>query len=155
MLEVGRIDRPHGLRGEVLVTLTTNRAERVAPGSVLITPSGPLTVVASRPHKARHIVLFEGVTDRTAAEALQGSPLSAEPIVDPDELWVHEMVGARVIDQDDIDRGEVVRVLENPASDLLELDTGALVPARFVAAVVAGERVVVDAPDGLFELDGS
>ncbi len=155
MLEVGRIGRPHGLRGEVVVSLTSNRNERVAAGSVLTAPSGPLTVVSSRPHKGRFIVVFEGVTDREAAEALRGSVLSAEPLVDPDELWVHDLVGAIVIDQDGVERGTVIRVLENPASDLLELDTGSLVPARFVESVEPGREIRVDAPDGLFDLGES
>ena len=150
MLEVGRIDRPHGVRGEVLVTLTTNRTERVDPGSVLTAPSGPLTVASSRPHKARHIVRFEGVADRDAAEALQGSSLSAPPIDDPDELWVHELIGAEVVDGDGVGRGRVESVLDNPASDLLVLDTGHLVPARFVVGLEPGVRVDVEAPAGLF-----
>ena len=153
MLEVGRIDRPHGVRGEVLVSLTSNRVERVAPGAVLHTPTAALAVVSSRPHKNRHIVVFEGIGTREAAEGLQGSVLSAEPIDDPDELWVHEMVGATVIDQHDVERGVVVRLLENPASDLLELDRGSLVPVRFVESVDPGVEIRVDVPEGLFDLD--
>ncbi len=155
MLEVGRIDRPHGIRGDVLVSLTSNRVERVAPGAVLSTPSGQLTVKSSRPHKNRFIVVFEGVKSRERAEELQGSVLSAEPIDDPDELWVHELVGATVVDQDEIERGVVVRVLGNPASDLLELDSDSLVPVRFVVSVDPGVEIRVDVPDGLFDLDES
>lgn len=155
MLEVGRIDRPHGVRGDVLVSLTSNRTERVAPGAVLTAPSGPLTVESSRPHKGRYIVVFEGVRSREAAEALQGSVLRAEPIEDPDELWVHDLVGATVVDQDGTARGAVVRVLDNPASDLLELDSGALVPVRFVVSLEPGLEIRVDVPDGLFDLDSS
>ena len=40
LLAVGRIARPHGLRGEVVVDLTTNRDERVAPGTSLVTADG-------------------------------------------------------------------------------------------------------------------
>ena len=155
MLEVGRIDRPHGVKGDVLVSLTSNRVERVAPGAVLHTPSRVLTVEASRPHKNRYIVVFEGVRSREQAEEIQGSVLSAEPIDAPDELWVHELVGATVIDQDEVARGVVVRLLENPASDLLELDSGGLVPVRFVVSVDPGVEIRVDVPDGLFDLDDS
>ncbi len=154
MLEVGRLTRPHGVRGEVNVVLTSNRHERVAPGAVLTTPSGlALEVQASRPHKNGFIVRFAGVNDRESAEKLRNTVVSAEPIDDPDELWVHDLIGADVVDQDGVTRGRVVRLLENPASDLLELDSGALVPVRFIVEHVATEIIRVEVPDGLFDLD--
>ncbi len=153
MLEVGRITRPHGVRGDVNVLLTSNRTERVAKGAVLQTDNGPLTVRSSRPHKSGFIVTFAECTDRDRAEALRDTILRAEPINDPDELWVHELIGGVVVDADGIDRGRVTQVLENPASDILETDAGYLVPVQFVTAVEAGERVEVDTPDGLFNLD--
>ena len=79
--------------------------------------------------------------------------LLAEPIDDPDELWVHELIGATVIDQHGVAHGTVTRVLDNPASDLLELDSGTLVPVRFVVAHTPGEEIHVDVPVGLFDLD--
>lgn len=144
--------RAHGVRGEVFVTLVTNRLERLAPGSVLSSPQGALEVVSSRPHGGRHLVRFAGVDDRAAAERLTGVVLTAPPLDDPDELWVDELIGAVVVDASGVTRGRVTAVVANPASDLLELDTGALVPLRFVTDHVAGERVVVDVPDGLFEV---
>jgi 16S rRNA processing protein RimM len=150
VLEVGRITRPHGIRGEVIVELVTDRHERVAPGSVLHAPSGTLTVVTSTPHHGRWIVAFEGVASREAAEALRDTALSAEPVADPDALWVHELIGSEVIDADDVPRGRVVSVIANPASDLLELDDGRLVPVRFVTSRAPG-LVRVDTPLGLFE----
>jgi 16S rRNA processing protein RimM len=45
-----------------------------------------------------------------------------------------------------------VAVVANPAADLLELDTGALVPSNFVTSI-EGDSVLVDTPDGLFDLD--
>ena len=153
LLEVGRIGRPHGLRGEVAVSLITNRIERLAPGSVLVSDRGELVVRSSRQHQQRHLVVFEGVHDRDAAATLTGAILRAEPIEDPDEMWVHDMIGCIVIDQHGVERGEIVGVIENPASDLLELDDGALVPARFVVAMPPGGPIEVEAPDGLF-VDG-
>ena len=94
LLDVGHIDRPHGLRGEVLVTLTTDRAERVHTGAVLHADAGPLTVESSRQHQHRWIVQFDGVASREAAEALHGQVLRAESLEDPEALWVHDLVGA-------------------------------------------------------------
>jgi 16S rRNA processing protein RimM len=65
-------------------------------------------------------------------------------------LWVHELLGARVVEVDGTERGTVASVEANPASDLLVLDTGALVPLRFVVEHTK-DRVVVDTPEGLFE----
>ncbi|HSH22787.1 MAG TPA: hypothetical protein VK975_01865, partial [Acidimicrobiales bacterium] len=90
--------KPHGLRGEVIVELVTNRFERLDPGSVLGGPAGPLEVVRSSPHQGRFIVAFAGVADREAADALRDAVLSAEALDDPDALWVHELVGAEVED---------------------------------------------------------
>ena len=151
LLEIGRVGRPHGTGGEVTVTLVSNRPERLAPGSELQTDQGTLQVVAARPHNKRHLVTFAGVDDRSNAEALRGLILRAAPIVDPDELWVHELVGARVVDQSGTDRGVVASVVANPAGDLLELTDGALVPLRFLVRSVPGERIEVEVPDGLFE----
>lgn len=152
LLDVGRIGRPHGLRGEVVVLLTSDRTERLAPGSVLQTDDGPLVVERSRPHQDRYLVLFEGVAAREGAEALGGTVLRAEPIDDPEALWVHDLIGTPVEEVDGTVRGTVAEVQENPASDLLVLDTGALVPVTFVVAHEPGTRVVVDPPPGLFDL---
>ncbi|HZN13403.1 MAG TPA: ribosome maturation factor RimM [Acidimicrobiales bacterium] len=148
MLEVGRIIKPHGLRGDVIVALSTNRSERLAAGSVL--NDGQLTVTRAAPHQHRWIVTFEGVDTLDAAEALRGTLLLAEPLADADALWVHELIGATVIDATGVARGVVESVQANPASDLLVLDTGPLVPLRFVVEQRDGE-VVVDVPEGLFD----
>lgn len=148
MLEVGRVAKAHGLRGEVVVALSTNRPERVAKGTVLNTDQGPLTITASRPHQHRHIVRFAGVDSREAADALHGLVLSAEPIEDPDALWVHELIGSTVVDQHGTEHGTVASVELNPASDLLVLEGGGLVPLTFVVAQGDG-RITVDVPDGL------
>jgi 16S rRNA processing protein RimM len=154
LLQVGRIDKPHGLKGEVVVTLTTTEAARVAVGSVLVVGDRPMAVVASKPLQHRWIVAFEGVGRREEAEALAGAVLRAEPLEDddPEALWVHELVGAAVVEADGTERGVVEAVQDNPASDLLVLDSGALVPLRFVTGRDADGRVVVEVPAGLFEL---
>lgn len=151
LLEVGRIARAHGVRGEVMVDLVTERPERTVAGAVLQTDRGPLTVVDARPHQHRWIFRFAGVDGRSAAEALHGVVLRAEPLDDPDELWVHDLVGAEVVEErTGTVRGRCVAVLANPAHDLLELESGALVPVVFVVRSGDG-RVVIDPPDGLFD----
>jgi 16S rRNA processing protein RimM len=153
---VGRIGRAHGLQGEVAVRFSSNRPERAAPGAVLYVGERELVIATSRPHQERILVRFDGVDDRTAAEALQGLELTAEPLGDEveladDELWVHEVVGAEVHDRSGAVVGRVVAVEANPAHDLLVLDGGALVPMVFVVEQRDGV-VVIDPPEGLFDL---
>jgi 16S rRNA processing protein RimM len=150
LLEIGRVTRPHGLRGDVVVELTTDRVERLAPGTVLTSDAGDLTVAAARPHQHRWIVSFEGHTGREAADRLRGLALRAAPIDDPDALWVHDLVGSEVVTAGGDVVGSCVAVVANPASDLLELDGGALVPVVFVVERTPG-RVVIDPPDGLLD----
>ncbi|MEX1217969.1 MAG: ribosome maturation factor RimM [Acidimicrobiales bacterium] len=155
LLEVGRIDKPHGVRGDVVVALTTTEKYRVAAGSTLYGGDRELRITASRPHQHRWIVTFEGVYGREGAEEISGLVLLAERLEgddDPEALWVHELIGSAVVEPDGTNRGVVMAVQDNPASDLLVLDTGALVPLRFVEGRDEEGRIVVDVPDGLFEL---
>ena len=155
LLEVGRVDRPHGIKGEVVVSLVTNRTERLNPGAELQASDSTLVVRRARPLESRWLVAFEGYADRNAAEGLRGAVLLAEPLEDPDEFWVHRLIGAEVVCSAGAARGRVSAVQANPASDLLVLDGGALVPLTFVVSVEgAGEsaRIVVDVPAGLFDL---
>jgi 16S rRNA processing protein RimM len=151
LLEVGRIGRAHGVRGDVLVHLTTDRVERLATGSRLRAAGRWLTVTAASRSNDRWRVHFEGVDDRNAAEALAGEVLAAEPIDDPDTLWVHQLIGAEVVELGGTSRGRCVAVIDNPAADLLELESGALVPASFVVSASDG-IVTIDPPEGLFAL---
>ena len=124
LLEVGRLGRAHGVKGGFVVTLVTDRLERVQPGSRLHDGHVWRTVAASRPlPQGKWMVQFDDVADRTAAEALSGRTLWGEPVQDDDALWVHDLIGARVVDQTGVDRGACVSVIDNPANDLLELDT--------------------------------
>jgi 16S rRNA processing protein RimM len=153
LLAVGRIVKPHGLRGDVIVSLTTNRHERVAVGSVLHADDGrAFEVVRSSAHRGRWIVTFAGVDGIDAAEALRDTPLSAPPLDDPDALWVHDLIGSVVVDAAGTELGRVRSVEANPASDLLVLEGGGLIPLRFVTGSVPGAQVTVDVPDGLLDL---
>ena len=155
LLEVGRIGRPYGIRGDVFVDLTTDRTERVAVGARLWARDRWLRVAASSPSNRRWRVHFEGIDTREDAQVLTGTVLRAEPIEDPDALWVHQLIGATVLEVNGIDRGRCTAVVANPASDLMELDSGALVPIAFVTSVEAtpgGMLVTIDPPEGLFDL---
>ena len=143
--------KPHGLAGETVVDLVTNRAERAVAGVSFRTGDGILEVLRCRPFGDRWLVTFAGVDSREKAEALRGTVLRAAVLEDSAALWVHELVGSEVVDgADGTVVGTVAAVVANPASDLLELDDGTLVPVRFVVGHGDG-RVVVEVPAGLFD----
>jgi 16S rRNA processing protein RimM len=166
---VGRIGKPHGIRGEVTVELRTDEPERrFAVGTTLraerprgaASPWPELTVTATRWHQTTLLVRFEEVVDRTTAEAARGILLHAtvspdESPDDPEEFYDHQLVGLAAEDVDGRALGEVTGVLHG-AQDILQIratdgrDT--LVP--FVAALVPevdvpGGRVVVADRPGL------
>jgi 16S rRNA processing protein RimM len=152
LLDVGEIVRPHGIKGAVVVRLDTDQLERVAVGTVLASDVGPLTVTASRPLKDRFVVQFEGVSDPEGAEGLRGVVLRAEPIERPGVLWIDELFGVEVRTVEGVVLGHVDSVEANPASDLLVLDTGVLVPLRFVVGELADGMLTVQVPEGLVEV---
>jgi 16S rRNA processing protein RimM len=164
---VGRIGRPHGVRGDVNVESRTDEPDRrFAPGTVLSTDHPvhrQLTVADSRWHSGRLLLHFSEAADRTAVEALRGVLLStevdpAEVPDDPDEFYDHQLVGLTVVDGSGTTLGSVSEVVHG-AQDLLVVarvdGRRAMIP--FVEALVpgvdvAGGRLVVDLPDGLLDL---
>ncbi len=151
-LEVGRIIKAHGLKGQVVVDFWTDRRERREPGTHLTTAKGSLTLRSATAHQDRFLVWFEEITTREQADAWRGTILSAPKLdVDDDVIWIDELFGASVRDAEGVVRGVVIDVEANPASDLLVLDTGALIPLTFVTSVQANTVIEVDVPDGLFE----
>ncbi|MGI8335467.1 ribosome maturation factor RimM [Actinomadura scrupuli] len=163
-LVVGRVGRPHGLRGEVTVDVRTDDPDdRFAPGTVLATEpaaSGPLVVEQARWHSGTLLVRFEGSDDRTTAEELRGTVLVIDseelpPIDDPEEFRDHELIGLTVVTVEGAEVG-VLREVRHSGQDLLVVDRPsgeeALVP--FVAAIVpevdvTGGRIVINPPPGL------
>jgi 16S rRNA processing protein RimM len=171
---VGRIGRPHGIRGELSVEPRTDEPERrFAPGAVLVTetprgsaPHGPgrpstLTVEAVRWHQDRLLVRFVEIPDRDAAEVARGLVLVAdvptdEAPEDPEEFYDHQLVGLRVETTEGTAVGEVALVQHGAGQDLLVIRTpdGGDVLVPFVTALVpevdvAGGRLVVADRPGL------
>ena len=164
-LVVGRVVRPHGLGGEMLVQVLSDAPDRFTAGSKVAAgnpDTGPLrelTVAAARLAQGRQLVRFEGLTDRTAVEALRGAilsiPFTAARELEEGEYWPHQLVGLDVVDAEGAHQGTVAEVVPGAAHDLLSVTLAsggsALVPA--VAALVtidlARNQIVVAPVDGL------
>ena len=168
-LVVGRITRPHGVRGELAVDVRTDDPElRLAAGAVLATDpaaAGPLTVTRTRWHSGRLLVQFEGLADRTEADQLRGVLLlvdsaELEDLPDPDEFHDHQLIGLAVRTLAGEHVGEVTDVLHY-GQDLLVVTgcgerAGAEIMIPFVSAMVpevdlAAGELRVSPPPGLLD----
>ena len=157
LLEIGRIaEAPRAAAGEVAGDADHHRdVARLDPGFGACTPRDrrAWSCVARRAATShRWIVTFAGVDTREQAEALAGVVLSAAPKAEADDGDPRRAVGPRAgrarrwSTPTGVERGPVVAVVANPASDLLELASGALVPLRFVVGGVdRPERVAIGA----------
>jgi 16S rRNA processing protein RimM len=152
LLEVGRVGKAHGLRGEVHVVAVTNVAERFAAGSQLLVGDRSLVVRSSRPAGNGFVVRFDGIDDRNAAEALRGTTVRAVALdTADDDLFAHDLIGSEVRDRAGARIGSIEAVQANPAHDLLVLEGGTLIPAVFIVERSPGV-VIVELPEGLLDL---
>jgi 16S rRNA processing protein RimM len=128
-LVVGRIGRPHGVRGEVEVDVWTDFPERFRPGNALFLghpddPAPPtVRVVSARPHRARLLVQFDVASDRAAAAALTGLnvliPTAEAMPLEPDSYYHHQLIGLAAFLPDGEPLGRVEEVIETGAADVL------------------------------------
>ena len=170
-VQIGRVIKPHGVRGEVVVDATTDDPKgRFAAGTVLegrqTGKKLSLTVKTMRPHQGRLLITFEEIPGRTEADSLRGVRFFAEPVVDEedDAYYDHELIGLRVLNGGAVseeeatarayegalpepeDIGEVSSVIRGPVHRLLEitLDAGGETAVPFVHALVP----IVDLDNG-------
>ena len=172
-LVVGRIGRPHGLKGEVAVEPRTDEPDRrFAAGARLQTERNrpgqqthdALTVRSTRWHSGRLLVTFDELADRSAAELARGTVLvvpvdPTESPEDPEEFYDHQLIGLEVEDSDGARVGRVTAVEHTGGQDLLHIEVdGVDVLFPFVSALVPvvdvpGGRLVVDDRPGLLRPD--
>ena len=169
---VGRVGRPHGIRGEVVIGVRTDEPDlRFTVGTTVgsgptpdgDSPPGQLTVASKRWHSGQLLVAFAGVTDRTAAGELTGSWLSVDSsqlpaTPDPDEFRDHELIGLSVrtcageavgVVTDVLHYGQDLLVVQRP-------DDGGEHLVPFVKAIVpevdvAAGTIIIDPPPGLLD----
>lgn len=162
---VGRIGRPHGIRGEVTVeVLTDDPDERFAPGAAVFVGDDVRHVERAHWHSGRLLLSFQGVEDRNGAELLRGAQITVDRPDDeqPDDgaFYDSTLIGCAVVLVTGEVVGEVTDVVHLPAHDLLTVRIAqgrdAYIP--FVSEIVPEvdveqRRIVIDPPPGLLDIN--
>ena len=147
-LVIGRIIKPHGIRGELKVESFTDTPERFSwlEKVYLEEENGtPLMVEEVRFHQNWVLIKFTGIDDRTAAESLRRSWLfvpmdEAVPLAE-DEYFLFQLIGLQVINQHGDQLGEIHDVIETQANNV------------FVVRTSRNEHLIPDIPDVIREID--
>ena len=163
---MGTLGRPHGLHGELYLTIASDDPRRFEPGTMVYLTDGRVLVVQRlRRHRTqrgeRSVVAFEGVDDRTGAEALVGRdlvvPVEAARVLADGQWWDHDLIGCDVSSTSGERIGRVTDVLHPPANDVLvvaEADREHLVPliGDVIREVDPGaKRIVIEPIPGLLD----
>ena len=166
MVVVGRIGRPHGVRGEVTVEILSDVAERFSSGQRLMLSgldraSRAVTVATSRIQGKVLVLRLEGCDDRDQAEALRGGLLEVAtgdvPAAPEGAYYYYQLVGCRCVDRTAGELGRVVEVIEDGGGVLLEIQAPAgrlllpFVEAYLVHLDIAGGLIETDVPEELIE----
>jgi len=147
LVHVGRVGKPHGLDGGFFVEAPSTRKGVFKPGATLYAGGEPTTVLASRHGSGgRPVIRLDRHVERGAELAVARATLPE--LSDEDEFYVFQLVGLTVVDEGGRQLGRVREVLQYPANDVLELDSGTslpLVEACVRQVDLAGGRIVVAA----------
>ena len=162
---VGRLGRPHGVKGEINVEVLTDKPEkRFSPQAKLLIQDSQkfLTIKSVRASQKQLLVSFEEIRDRTQAEEYKGLYLTlelddSEIPVTGNEFYDQQLIGLKAYDKKQIILGEVTGVIHGSAQDLLVIKTPenkeVLVPFvdEIVPEVNIAEKILlITPPDGLF-----
>jgi 16S rRNA processing protein RimM len=146
LVPVGRVGRPHGLDGAFFVEGASTRAETLAVGAELYVGGVHATVVAARRGAGgRPVIRLDRPVERGAALAV---PRASLPQLGEDEYYPFQLVGLAVEEEGGRFLGRVADVVDYPANDVLELDSGVSLPlvgACVRQVDVEGGRIVVAA----------
>jgi 16S rRNA processing protein RimM len=165
LIEVGFVERAHGLTGEVLVRLHHQGSTVLGDVKRLQVQKGSsarvLELAGVRASGKGHLVSFQGVVTREAADVLRGSQLCAFrsdlPPLEPGEYYLSDLVGARVVAPDG-EVGVVRSINMNPSADsvVIETATGAELELPLVEPWLTGVDtqqglILLSSRDGLIE----
>ena len=145
VVEVGRVGKPHGLRGAFFVERASEEPERFAVGARLFAGGQPAVVVESKVSGGRPVIRLDRAVERGSVLEVARSEL---PPPGADSFYVADLVDLEVVERTGPVLGRVTEVSPGVANDVLELDSGLALP--FVAACVLEvdleRRTIVVAP---------
>jgi 16S rRNA processing protein RimM len=123
-LVIGKLRRPHGVKGEMLMEVITDFPDRIRPGVTVFVGEGhrPLVVQSCRSHAEGMLIGFEGVSQPESAGELRNAlvqvPLQDRPNLPEGDFYHHQILGLRVVDQNGERLGVVTAILETGANDV-------------------------------------
>jgi 16S rRNA processing protein RimM len=145
LVSIGRVGKPHGLDGSFFVEGASERADAFAVGATVYVGGSPATIASSKRAGGRPVIRLDRRVERGAALEV---PAESLPALEPDEYYAFQLVGLAVEEEGGRVLGRVRDVLDYPANDVLELDSGLslpLVEACVRQVDVEGGRIVVAA----------
>ena len=140
---VGRVGKPHGIGGAFVVEHPSDDAARFAVGAKLFAGDAAVRVEESKRSGGRLVITLDRPVERGTELRV---PSSSLPPPEPDSFYVFQLVGLEVVEEGGRGLGKVKDVANYAANDVLELDSGTLLP--LVEACVQeidleGRRIVV------------
>ncbi|TMA16350.1 MAG: 16S rRNA processing protein RimM [Deltaproteobacteria bacterium] len=158
LLAIGRVARAHGIRGRVLIAPYNAGSEGLCRARRIWLGEREFEVDRAQRVTQGYLVALRGVGDRDQADALRGEEVRVDraelPALEAGEMYAIDLIGYQVSDPQGTVRGVVEDLEEAGPQDLLRLDGGTLVPLALVTEVQPqARRIVVDAPEGLFDLE--
>ena len=160
LVRIGRVIKPHGIRGELVVAAEGHTLAELAVGAVVVVAGETYSIAGLRPHQGRLLLLLDGCSDRTAAETLRGARVGVAdaglPALADDEWYADDLVGWTLLERQGIRLGVVTAVLPGPVHDYLQIGTDQpqLVPMvrEWLVDVDPARRTIsMDMPAGLLE----
>lgn len=153
-LAVGKLRRPHGVKGELLMDILTDFPERLRPGGVLFVEPDhtPLVLRSVRPHQDALLVAFKGCETPEAAGAYRNCLVTVKtanrPALPEGEYYHHQLIGLQVRTHSGQVVGRALEILSTGAHDVLLVrgETGPeiLIPlvAPFLQEIGLAEGVI-------------
>ena len=123
-LAVGKLRRPHGVHGEILMDVLTDFPERLEVGKEVFIGEeyAPCRLVGLRRHDPALIVSLEGIEDRDAAGKMRNKMVfvrsSGLPVLPEGEYYHHQLIGLAVVDESGAKLGLLEQILETGANDV-------------------------------------
>jgi 16S rRNA processing protein RimM len=146
LVPIGRVGRPHGIDGSFFVEGPSERADAFATGATVYVDGVPVKIIGSkRGSQGRPVIRLEHRAERGATLSV---PRESLPVLDADEYYAFQLVGLTVEEEGGRLLGQVREVLDYPANDVLELDSGLslpLVEACVRKVDLEGGRIVIAA----------